>query len=509
MVRKMMNKISPILISARLSLIDFKNNFLIAKNHISVIKQNVFNYQKIRQMAISEKIPYPLAKIMYNNGQTKIDKEAAEKILQVAEKKHIPLSLISELNVFNIILNKSEFDLCDIYFKIANYANKSIINELDAYIWARYYYGKQIYELMIKGYSIDDAIKTLDEKIKLEMQITGLSELAAWSKLLYFDTDLTAIEFEKAYKNNKAIKLQPEETVRRIMTTSKEYKRTTINGITLISKTEEGLHNLEEVVIDAYSQGKDLYLENLSENAKEYELFVTDFTIDAKNSFAGFYSSGWCYIFLSNHGDDDFKRTTFFHETSHFLDDVIGREVNGKKKYYSANNIVIFKTLEIIRKKMKIVPRGLSLAWFDMLNEMKYINNKELNEKWLLEIKQAKPHLNDADLKKFLQQKKMYERKKYRLFSFCLQDIYDGLTKGKLQTFGSIYGHGRKYYSNPDNVSKEFIANIGEIYNNGGKDFLEFELGEELAKQLITLYEFFLAGLMPTVEEKERDILSL
>ena len=509
MVRKMMNKISPILISARLSLIDFKNNFLIAKNHISVIKQNVFNYQKIRQMAISEKIPYPLAKIMYNNGQTKIDKEAAEKILQVAEKKHIPLSLISELNVFNIILNKSEFDLCDIYFKIANYANKSIINELDAYIWARYYYGKQIYELMIKGYSIDDAIKTLDEKIKLEMQITGLSELAAWSKLLYFDTDLTAIEFEKAYKDNEAIKLQPEETVRRIMTTSKEYKRTTINGITLISKTEEGLHNLEEVVIDAYSQGKDLYLENLSEKAKEYELFVTDFTIHKKNSLAGFYSSNWCYIFLSNHGDDGFKRTTFFHETSHFLDDVIGREVNGKKKYYSANNIVIFKTLEIIRKKMKIVPRGLSLAWFDMLNEMKYINNKELNEKWLLEIKQAKPHLNDADLKKFLQQKKMYERKKYRLFSFCLQDIYDGLTKGKLQTFGSIYGHGRKYYSNPDNVSKEFIANIGEIYNNGGKDFLEFELGEELAKQLITLYEFFLAGLMPTVEEKERDILSL
>ena len=47
------------------------------------------------------------------------------------------------------------------------------------------------------------------------------------------------------------------------------------------------------------------------------------------------------------------------------------------------------------------------------------------------------------------------------------------------------------------------------MYNSGGKDFLEFELGEELAKQLITLYEFFLAGLMPTVEEKERDILSL
>lgn len=508
MVRKMMNKNFPALISARLSLIDFKNNFLIAKNHISVIKQNVFNYQKIRQMAISEKIPYPLAKIMYNNGQTKIDKEAAEKILQVAEKKHIPLSLIAELNVFNIILNKSEFDLCDIYFKIANYANKSIINELDAYIWARYCYGKQIYELMIKGYSIDDAIKTLDEKIKLEMQITGLSELAAWSKLLYLITDIAATEFEKAYKDNEAIKSKPIETVkRRIMTTSKEYKRTTINGITLISKTEEGLHNLEEVVIDAYSQGKALYLENLSENAKEYELFVTDFTILEKNSLASFYNSTWCYIFLSNH--NGCKRTTFFHETSHFLDDVIGREVNGKDKYYSANNIFVSKTLEIIRKKIKIVPRGLSLAWFVMLNEMKYINNKELNEKWLLEIKQAKPHLNDVDLKNFLQQKKMYERKKYRLFSFCLQDIYDGLTKGKLHDFCSTYGHGRKYYSDPDKVSTEFIASIGEIYNNGGKDFLEFELGEELAKQLITLYEFFLAGLMPTVEEKERDILSL
>ncbi|MBQ9319020.1 MAG: hypothetical protein IJR82_05255 [Bacilli bacterium] len=490
-----MNKISPILI-------DFKNRFLIAKNNIGIIKQNVFNYQKIKQMAISENISYPLAKIMYNNGQTKIDKETAEKILQLTEKEHIPLSLISELNIVNINSNKSEYDLCYIYNKIADYANRSIINELNDYIFSKYNYGKQIYELMMKGYNIDDAIKILDEKIKLEMQINGLSELAAWSKLLYLITDIAATEFEKIYKDNEAIKYKPIETVkRRIMTTSKEYKRTTINGITLISKTEEGLHNLEQVVNDAYSQGKDLYLENLSENAKEYELFVTDFSINSENSSISHYDNSYCYIFLANQLDD-YKKNTFFHETSHFLDDVIGREVNNKSKYYSADNIIIFKTLEKIRNKINVVPRGLSLAWFETMNEVKYINNKELNQKWLMEIKQDKPYLNDIDLKYFLQQKKMYERKKYRLLSIRLQDIYDGLTKGKLHDFGDTYGHGRKYFSNPNNVSTEFIANIGVMYNSGGKDFLEFELGEELATQLINLYIYLIIGIMPD-DEKE------
>ena len=507
MVRKMMNKISPILTSAGLSLRDFKNSLLIAKNSISIIKQNVFNYQKIKQMAISENISYPLAKIMYNNGQKKIDKETAEKILQVVEKEHIPLSLIADLNMVNINLNKSEFELCYIYDKISDYANKSIINELSDYVFSKYNYGKQIYELIIKGYNIDDSIKILDEKVKLEMEITGLSELAAWSKLLYLNTDLAAREFEKAYRDNEAIKYEPLLTVKsRIMTESNEYKKTVINGITLMSKTEEGLHNLEEVVNDAYRQGKDLYLENLSKNAKEYELFITDFIISG-NRLVSYYNTNYHYIFLADNDSD--KIGTFFHETSHFLDHVLGREETNQVKYYSDDNTLIFKTLDIIRNKINIVPRGISLSWLKTLNEIKYINNKELNEKWLLEIKQSKPYLSEEDLKYFLHQKKMYERKKYRFFSSCLQDIYDGLTKGKLHDFGMTNGHGMGYYSNANNVNKEFVAEIGTIYNYDGRDFLNYELGEELATRIINMYICLVIGVIPdeeTIEGMKRAI---
>ena len=91
-----------------------------------------------------------------------------------------------------------------------------------------------------------------------------------------------------------------------------------------------------------------------------------------------------------------------------------------------------------------------------------------------------------------MQQKRLYERKKYKVLSNSLMDILDGITKGKLYSFG-ISGHGKEYYSSQTNQLVEFIANIGVIYNQDGTDFLNFELGEEITTEIMNMYRNFIS----------------
>ena len=43
----------------------------------------------------------------------------------------------------------------------------------------------------------------------------------------------------------------------------------------------------------------------------------------------------------------------------------------------------------------------------------------------------------------------------------------------------------------------EFIANIGALYNANATDILKFELGDELAEELINMYHKFINDTKP------------
>ena len=90
-----------------------------------------------------------------------------------------------------------------------------------------------------------------------------------------------------------------------------------------------------------------------------------------------------------------------------------------------------------------------------------------------------------------MQHKRLEERKLFKEFAGYIIDIYDAMLKGKLYTIYLVGGHGMKYYSNPENVLKEFFANIGMLYDSGKVDILYYEFGEELAQELIAICNNF------------------
>ena len=458
-------------------------------SYIENIRKNVSDAIQVGKIAITGRINYKVAKIMYHNGRNDIDEITARGILKELEGNNIPLDLMDDLDILNSYYKQDrKLALEDIYRGISKYANRKYISELSNYIWADYNYGKAIHDLMKSGSSIDKAIKIFEKKVSSEIKESGLSEFAAITKLLFFKSDLGAIEFEKSYKEGKAIKNNPFATVKERLFTSDEYKKKKVHGIMLISRTENGLKNLEYLVNLAFRMGNQQFLSQLSLQGENNYLSITDFVFDKHNKVS-YYATCYKNICLLPKKSTEEALSTFFHETTHFLDNVRSHE--NTNSFSSVNDPVIKELLEIIKAKGFITLRGLSINLLSNTNVHQYVHNPILKQKWLSEIQHENPSATPEELRLFYQQKIMYERKKYKVLIGCLSDIYDGLTQGKILKYGGI-GHGKKYYSNSNMVPIEFIAEIGSFYNYGGIDVLNHELGPDLTQKLVTMYQSFI-----------------
>ena len=410
-------------------------------------------------------------KIKYNTNQKTITKLALLK-----RELNILLDMSKEIDTLK---------LGQIYRRISEYSNRKYVDDLSDYIYADYYYGKEIYNLMKKGFSLDLAIKIFDAKVKLKMKKSNLSELAALANLLFFKNNVPAMLFEKEYQNQRAIKKDVISTIRNALLLSGDYKTKKIKGITLLSQTEEGLKNLEYLVNYVYENGNIQYLNKLSLEASENNLIIGDFSL--YDSTPVCYSSFYKYISLEGEKPIKNKVDDFYHETTHFLDNLKGQQTSKyNDSYFSTSDSTIEDIFEKIKSKVNILPRGLSLSYLTYFKTNQYIDDPILNQKWLEKIKKEYWYASSEDIQLYMQQKRLYERKKYKILINSIIDIYDGLSGGLLHQMGTI-GHGKEYYSDPEALFKEFIANIGSIYNFDGIDVLNHELGPELASKIIKI----------------------
>ena len=459
-------------------------------SYIENIKNNIAKAIKVREIATSQGLDYETAKVMYHNGKNDIDAITAQEVIHLIKKYGISLDLIDSLDILkNYYEQEDNITLGNIYDSIYKYANRKYMEDLSDYINVNYYYGQAIYQLIKSGNSIDQAITIFDKKISNEMKKNGLSELAAITKLLIFKENLGAIEFEKSYKAGKAIKDDPAKTIKEQLFTSEEFKQKVVHGIRLISKTEKGLKDLESLVNVAYKVGNQQFLSQLSLQSANNDLFITDFLF-CSNYKGSYYTGYYKHIRLLPKKSTEEALATFFHEATHFLDNV-KLNSNTFSSFFSTDNQIIKELLEKIKAKGNIVLKGLSTAWLPNTNAHQYVHNPMLTQKWLAEIKRDNSSASPEELKLFYQQKIMYERKKYKVLIVRLENIYDGLTNGKISSFGGS-GHGTKYYKNPDNIAIEFIAEIGSLYNCGGIDVLYHELGQDLTEKLVNMYQSFL-----------------
>ena len=312
-----------------------------------------------------------------------------------------------------------------------------------------------------------------------------------------------------------------EKIIEEYLTASKQLKSKVIHGIKIMSTTDEGLENLEKLINKAFEIGNKKYTSLLEKKGKQYSLTVSDF-----------YSRSWINYgeYLINIDTNDMQRpeaiTIFFHETAHFLDRINGNEKD--EKNYSEINPkvqVIFdkigekinslsvqsiiknkniplsvrKIIEVAytEKNLGIYKYGFEKAFAYSDDYRTYIHNlaykysqdEKLNKKWKEEIEKKHPTYSEEDKELLFKMKKHYERKKYESLIFCIHDILDGITNGKLRDYFGINGHGKKYYSRDFNKLHEFIAQIGAIYSADGRDVLEYEFGTELANEMMQLFE--------------------
>ena len=447
--------------------------------YIDRIRQNVVDAIDIKNFARKNKVKYPVAKLYAILAKTMYQRDTVVKALNVAARLELPLSFVEEFDLSEII---KSVNLGDIYRAIGKYANKEIIKTLDKYCLATKLYGEELYEGYIKkGIPLDEAIKTYDEFIAEEMARVELSEFAVLAAIFIFNGRCGAASLFERACSDKNIKFREAKTmVSEALVLYNESEK--FNGITLVSETKEGLKKLKDYVQAAYATGKPETLEFLSKMAEETKLKVTDFSITSSGTF---FNHDYNYICMDPCEIEKLSKDTFFHEVTHFLDWVVG----GRNNIYISNEKDEFEgVLKKIKNEKRIYTRGISLYRFQQINERRYIHNNALNKKWLTQIRANNPNISRKEIREFLTQKRLQERKKFEWFSHRLQGIYDCVSKGKLYDNFSTWGHGISYFSNANKIPMEFIAEIGAFYNCGGEDVLIHEFGVNLATEMLELY---------------------
>ena len=487
-------------------------------SYIENIRKNVAEAIVIKKNAKSKNIDYITAKIMYHNGANDIDLETAKKIKTLLEESHVPVRLIDTFDLIDeynfIVENKITHGIKNIINKkIHQKVQRKYVKELSNYIFADDYYGEIILKWMKKGIPLKAAIQLFEIKLRYEMKKNNLSEIAALAKILFYENNETAKIFERAYLNNRVIYYKPSSTIKNEILFEDEYKKKKVNGITLVSKTDEGIKKLEYIVRGAFDTINSEMVHILQETAEKNKLMLSDINFTYGNKKGAHYLSYYNYIHL-NETDKILKGENinsevlneqimvFYHEITHFLDDIKGNKESEKGLYYSEENPIVNSLLDKIGKSLNPIQRGLSLAYLTNMNAKRYANNPELNQRWMQEIKDTFPTINKKDIKIMMQQKRLNERKKFKLVYSYLIDIYDALTGGKLYTYFSAGGHGKKYYKTKHSILTEFIANIGLIYDSNETDILRFELGDELTEQLIDMYREFIRSDGYTEKQK-------
>lgn len=470
-------------------------------SYIDKIWKNITDAVEIRKVALTQKVSFEIATIMYHGGQNDIDREKAEGILLALNANGISIKVAKNLEaalqqIGGIYRNTSR---AAINSKISFHARRKYVDELDEYIRSNYFYGEKIREIMESGKTIDQAIAEFEKRVKKEMSENGLSELEALAKILCFGDNFKAKEFADSYLRKQAIKHDPVESIKRGMCTSDRYKHTTVHGIVLISETEEGLNSLISAVNYAFQHGQKDQMQLLEQEAAKRNLFIGDFLDSDKKTSLAYFASKFKYIYLVPGMSAEQNAQKIYHETTHFLDVSLGDVRKGE--FLSPNSEVIEEILTILKEKIKFpVLRGMAYTKFPNVCAKKYSTNPKLNQKWLEEIKMDNPHASPEDIQLFWQQKVLYERKKHKALMHCLMDIYDGLTNGAIYKHFN-YGHGKEYYSAPENIAIEFLAQIGTIYNCGGVDVLNYEFGEEITQKIMMMYEQFLKRNLTTEPE--------
>ena len=455
-------------------------------SYIEIIRKNVAKAIVIRKNAKRENVNYYTAMVMYHDGKNDIDKEMAEAIVHELKLYNISINMIDKLDLMDFIESYQNYGYIDGLKVIAKYGNPDIIG---LYEEAYSDYGLAIYHLMSRGIPMDVAIKLFDIKVSYEMRKSKLSREAAWAKVLKGVENITARIYEHEFKSRDVSRCEFSDIIKTGILNFCKTKE--VNGIMLASQTDAGLQRLEKLVTVAFEKSNQQYRDTLSMESVKNILILGDFSLIKADS--NYYDSRYNYIYIDI---DDEKKSlekfldSYYHETTHFLDDV-----RGTNFYYSVDNPDVRELFEKIKSMSNAIMRGISLSNFKNVNAIRYINNPVLNQRWIDEIRNKYPDTSDSDLKLYLKQKKLYKMKMFKSLSVSLTDIYDGMENGKLYEFGITEGHGMKYYSNPDNVLKEFLAQIGSIYNGGESDILIYEFGEELANEIISLYENFISNV--------------
>ena len=456
--------------------------------YIDRIRNNVNDAIEIKKLAVSKQIDYKTAKIKYFIKKYKFDEKKEEEIVKTIKEEKVPLKIIEKYNIINKYRTFSfEKLFMEIYEYSKTYTNMDDIDLLDDSLSSKFYYGNFIYLLLEKGYSLERAIKKFDEDVIDEMKKHQLSKLEAIVKILLLEDVLPSKAFVEEFLNGRALKMNPLDTAVNGIISMNEHKK--VHGIIIVSKTKDGLKNLENLINKAYECGNQDFLNNLSEEAEKHTFVITDFSL-FDNVKMPHYHKRYNYIFLN---PNDTSLQVFFHEMTHFLDRSKVLNEDDDNQMFSSNNETISNLLKKIEEKVNVTNRGVSLSYLYKRNPHKYSLDPVLNEKWLKDIKKKYFYLGKNEINELLIQKQYYEEYKYDQLSDFLIDIYDAIKRGMISVLNvGTGGHGPFYFADSKRVMSEFLANIGTIYNSDGADILNYELGEELTNELLQMYHDFL-----------------
>ncbi len=494
-------------------------------NILKEITKNINNIIEIRKLAQEKQVDFKTAKILFNDGKKDIDIDTAKKIKEIADKYKVSSNIIQSIILDNNNLDVDEFD---IYYKILK-SNIIIQNEELKKIGAEYGYINEIQKLLKYGLSIEDADKLIQIKINAYSKFHHVSKLTATIKIVNNFEKEEALKYEEILnffqKEGRNLNYRRSENLREYIYSSDVFKKKQVNGITIASKTEEGLSKLENIITEAFQKGKEDYIKELEIASNKRNLIISDYG----------YSSVSCYYSPSDLIQINTNRNkllgTFFHETSHFLDEVnsynkdksfsevepkvreifekIRTEVNNTpvnsiinnkniplsirkiiQKVSSETDIGIYnKGIKSLLPKIELSEDGIKYISPENKFANEFLNDERLNQKWKDEIEKEYSLYSKADRDLFYRQKLNYEKQKYLTLIGNVFDIYDGLSKGNMQSIFLTPGHGKKYYSKENNDLSEFVADIGAIYNSDGEDVLEFEFGKELTTEIINIYK--------------------
>ena len=502
-------------------------------NLLKEIDKNINKIKSISKIAQKEKIDFKTAKIMFNDGNNDIEISTAQKIKEIADKYKMPSNIVQRVILDN---NDSDIEEWHIYYEI--YKTNDIINQNEEIkkIGTSYSYIKKIHELIKYGISIEDADKIIQIKINAYSKLHKVSKLVATLKVAYdFEKDgakkyAEIIDFFE--KENRILSDYMELNLREYLYSSNTFKKKKINGITIVSKTEDGLQKLENIVNESMEKGNEEYRKLLEKASEKEALLITDYSYSTISCH--YTSLGMIYLQTDERNISNLT-DVFFHETSHFLDNTnrfdgddyyseaepkireifekIRTEINNTPIELIIKNqkipLSIRKLIQDVSSKtnMGIYAKGIKYFMLSSnRNANEFICDARLNQKWKDEIEKKYSFYSRDDRNLFYRQKLNYEKQKYITLISAVYDIYDGLSKGNLHSYLGKAGHGKKYYSIKNNDIIEFIANIGAIYNSGGKDILEFEFGPELANEIIQIYKETIKNKRANLDESNMKI---